>query len=263
MKQKIAVFDIDDTLLPYGQEKLSLLHLYALRELKKDCILVLATGRNLSSIPTHIIQDIQPDYFITINGHAIYNNKKEVLFIKRLNPELLLSLLHDCVKLNFILTFKFTDEHVVAHCPLNQKLSSNLKHIHDPETVLNNHEAPCGAFLINNDVPITDLIHTYSPFTFAKAGRNGYEIYDSTIDKSTGVQFILNKLNMNWSQVLAFGDSENDIPLLTKAKLGFAMENAQDFVKGCSNHVIGSCNEDGIYYALLNLNMIHEYKKKD
>ena len=48
----------------------------------------------------------------------------------------------------------------------------------------------------------------------------------------------------------AFGDSENDMPMLEAAGWGIAMENAEEAVKDKADKVTLSNNEDGIAYAI-------------
>ena len=55
---------------------------------------------------------------------------------------------------------------------------------------------------------------------------------------------------------IAFGDSENDIPMLKAAGIGIAMKNAEIDVKKASDMSTLSNNEDGIPYALRVLNVI-------
>ena len=55
---------------------------------------------------------------------------------------------------------------------------------------------------------------------------------------------------------IAFGDSENDIPMLKAAGIGIAMKNAEMDVKKASDMCTLSNNEDGIPSALSALNVV-------
>jgi Cof subfamily protein (haloacid dehalogenase superfamily) len=52
------------------------------------------------------------------------------------------------------------------------------------------------------------------------------------------------------AEVVAFGDSHNDISMLSQVGLGIAMGNSPDDVKACANWVTGSNDSDGIVAAL-------------
>ena len=76
------------------------------------------------------------------------------------------------------------------------------------------------------------------------------EIIPSSINKGKGIRDVCNRLGIDLEDVAAFGDSENDIPMLEAAGCGVAMANAEEAVKAIANLVTLSNNEDGIAYAL-------------
>lgn len=76
------------------------------------------------------------------------------------------------------------------------------------------------------------------------------EIIPSTINKGRGLLEICKALNVDPGEVIAFGDAENDIPMLQTAGIGVAMGNAGAQVKAAADMVTGSNNEDGIAAAL-------------
>ena len=72
------------------------------------------------------------------------------------------------------------------------------------------------------------------------------EIIPASINKGEGLRRICSLLHIPIEQTIAFGDSENDIPMLQAAGIGAAMGNAAKEVKEAADIVIGSNNEDGI-----------------
>ena len=76
------------------------------------------------------------------------------------------------------------------------------------------------------------------------------EIIPITINKGRGLLEICNALNVDPGEVIAFGDAENDIPMLQTAGMGVAMGNAGAQVKAVADMVTGSNNVDGIAAAL-------------
>ena len=76
------------------------------------------------------------------------------------------------------------------------------------------------------------------------------EVIPNTINKGRGIQEICRALNIKPSEVIAFGDAENDIPMLQTAGVGVAMGNAAEQVKAAAYMVTGSNNQDGIAAAL-------------
>ena len=76
------------------------------------------------------------------------------------------------------------------------------------------------------------------------------EVIPACINKGQGIRDICQVLDMTPEQVIAFGDAQNDIPMLQAAGMGVAMGNATQAVKEAANYVTLSNNEDGIAAAL-------------
>lgn len=76
--------------------------------------------------------------------------------------------------------------------------------------------------------------------------RCNVEITCADATKGTGVQWVCDHLGVSLADVVAFGDSNNDLPMIEVAGDGVAMGNAEDEVKAIANHVCGTCSESGI-----------------
>lgn len=72
------------------------------------------------------------------------------------------------------------------------------------------------------------------------------EFVNRQISKGTALSFLCRYLNIKPAQTIAFGDGENDIPLLKTAGLGIAMANALPEVKAAADFVTASNDENGI-----------------
>ncbi|WP_307588268.1 Cof-type HAD-IIB family hydrolase [Paenibacillus wynnii] len=72
------------------------------------------------------------------------------------------------------------------------------------------------------------------------------EINPLGVNKASGIKSVCKLLGINMSQVVAVGDSLNDLAVIQKAGLGVAMGNAQKTVKQEADVVVASNNEDGI-----------------
>lgn len=76
------------------------------------------------------------------------------------------------------------------------------------------------------------------------------EVIPKVINKGQGIRDICSVLGMDTSEVISFGDAENDIPMLKAAGMGVAMGNSTDAVKQAADMVTLTNNEDGIAAAL-------------
>lgn len=94
----------------------------------------------------------------------------------------------------------------------------------------------------------------YAPFRGRLAGMFTADFYFEFmapgIDKANALAGALPKLGIDASEVIAFGDGQNDAHMLAWAGCGVAMENAIDETKAAANMVTRSNNEDGVAVAL-------------
>ena len=77
--------------------------------------------------------------------------------------------------------------------------------------------------------------------------------------KGTGIQYLLDHFHMNIEQAYAFGDSNNDMPMLEMVPHSVVMGNAlPESVKDGAFFVAKRASEDGIYDALEQLGFFEE-----
>ncbi|GAB6109839.1 Cof-type HAD-IIB family hydrolase [Fusibacter bizertensis] len=79
------------------------------------------------------------------------------------------------------------------------------------------------------------------------------EVTPKGINKAYGVNQLIQYLGIEAKDVIAFGDSENDLEMLKFAGCGVAMGNATELVKSHANYVTKTNDEAGIAYALTQL----------
>lgn len=77
-----------------------------------------------------------------------------------------------------------------------------------------------------------------------------YEFTAQNINKATALRTALLPLGYRQEEMIAFGDAENDAPMLQFAGTGVAMENATDALKAIADEVTLSNDEDGIAHTL-------------
>lgn len=76
------------------------------------------------------------------------------------------------------------------------------------------------------------------------------EVIPASVNKGVGLTEACRALGIDPAEAVAFGDSENDIPMLRAAGMGVAMGNADDEVKAAADRVTLSNNDNGIAAAL-------------
>ncbi len=91
---------------------------------------------------------------------------------------------------------------------------------------------------------------------FAGMGRTGGEITAEGVDKGSGVRRVMDLFGADLYDTYGFGDSGNDIAMLTTCHTGICMGNGDEEVKRCADYVTGDCDHDGIYQALKHFELI-------
>ena len=79
---------------------------------------------------------------------------------------------------------------------------------------------------------------------------NYLEILNKKANKYFGIKKVLNLLNINEDEILVFGDSHNDIEMLSKFPHTVAMGNANFEIKNSAKYTTKSNYEDGIAYFI-------------
>lgn len=260
MKYKLLVLDVDGTLLNDAKE-ISKRTLASLLKVQQMGIRVaLASGR-----PTYGLMPLAKTlelgnyggFIISYNGGQIINAQNgEILFERRINPEMLPYLEKKARKNNFaiftyhddtILTDSFDNEHVHAEANLN-----NLKIIQEEEFSTAIDFAPCKCILVSNDEEaLKDLEEHWKKRldgTLDVFCSEPYflEVVPCGIDKANTLGVLLSYLNIAREEVIAIGDGVCDVNMLQVAGLGIAMGHAQDSVKVCADYVTASNEEDGV-----------------
>lgn len=77
-----------------------------------------------------------------------------------------------------------------------------------------------------------------------------FEFTPLGVDKVRALKDTFEALGIDQSEVMSFGDAQNDLTMIKWAEVGVAMGNAVDEVKAEADYVTGTNNEDGIADAL-------------
>lgn len=88
-----------------------------------------------------------------------------------------------------------------------------------------------------------------------RAVSSGYgciDILQSGIHKAWGLEELLKRWDLNPQQIMAFGDSENDVEMLEMAGIAYAMENADEKAKAVATALALANSQGGVYQVLEN-----------
>lgn len=256
---KAVFFDIDGTLVSFQTHRVSPGVLDGLHQLQTRGVkLFIATGRHRQSIG--LAADVFPfDGFITVNGQFCFAGDQ----VLRSNPiprpvvEQQVSLL-ETTKAPCL----FLGEHgtlLVNQDPRTEIFPSQLNlSLPDPvptRRVLEQEIYQMTAFFTKEEelaagdafFPGLEVMRWHPAFVDVIAPGGG---------KDRGIDAVIDHFGFDLSETMAFGDGENDLPMIRHAHIGVAMGNADEFVKKQADYVTDSVDEDGILTALKHFELI-------
>lgn len=80
-----------------------------------------------------------------------------------------------------------------------------------------------------------------------------FDILQAGIHKAWGLEELLKRWDLKSQEIMAFGDSENDVEMLEMAGIAYAMENADEKAKAVATALAPANSQGGVYQVLENL----------
>lgn len=254
---KAIFFDVDGTLMSHKQNDVPKSTRDSLRQLNgKGIKLVIATGRHISELLELPVKDIEFDGYLTLNGQLLLDKARHAYAgtpIDRGEMEVLAQ----AFKSKHI-PFKFIDENGIYINYLNDTVidtqTSTKGAIPDIGDYSGGKIYQIVAFVAEDQKKILSNILDECKVT--SWNETGIDIIPRQGGKSVGIQKYLDEQGFDRSEVMAFGDGDNDIEMIKYAGIGVAMGNANDNVKAAADYVTSSVDEDGIFKALKHYKLV-------
>ena len=254
---KALFFDVDGTLLSHKQgiipqSAIDAIHAAQARGVKA----IIATGRDIVELDKLPIHDVDFDAYLTLNGNICLDSNRKMFDgnpIDQGELEVLVSIFQ-AGRIPFVLIgeekryINYVDDVVI-----NTQLQT---HGTIPDIGEYHGEAiyQCMAFV--DSAMRQRLEKLLDQCTITSWNETGIDIIAKTGGKDAGIQKFLDREGITRSQIMAFGDGENDKPMLEYASIGVAMGNGVEKLKAIADYVTTSVDDDGIANALKHFNII-------
>ena len=82
------------------------------------------------------------------------------------------------------------------------------------------------------------------------SGEGYFDVVRPGVSKATGLLRLLERWGIEPDECVAFGDSDNDLEMLSLVGCGYAMANAPAHVRAAADRVAPPCDEDGVLAVL-------------
>ena len=261
MFPKLFAFDLDGTLLN-NKKELSPNNLLALKEMAETgSIVALASGRIGSSMQQYANMLDNKVGLLTLNGAVVYKDAFDIstlIYSSPLPPEFADYLIQYAHNKNFGLNY-YIDDKLYG---LTQTNNSQWYELYFEQTsseysfVSNfNHftgKAPSKIIFIGDPEELDEIEEYFrscwsNSIYICRTWDYYLEFLNVNANKGLGIEALANSYNISVSDVVAFGDAQNDIPMLQKVGLGIAMKNADAEVKSAAKRISSFTNdEDGV-----------------
>ena len=260
---KLALFDVDGTLLPHTTYQYPKSVLKALRALKEKGIkLCVATGRMYSLVHKEIM-DIGIDYFITCNGQEVLDDKRTILDAHYFSKETIEGVAEFCKKHGFSNIWKFSDGEYLytdkaiydSYIPKGSRYFEGL--------VLGNTQKHLTANAIGGAVLAHNQEFYIMEDAFPEIELYPFNDWNSDIglqgvSKMTGMRVVCDAMGIQPNECLAVGDGKNDAEMIEKAGIGIAVKGAAQECLAVADYVSEDIDDDGVAKALIHCGVLEE-----
>lgn len=258
---KLFAIDLDGTLLDSSSSCPSEFEAVIEDANNRGDYILIASGRIESNIRALLGNFVRPNcLFLSQNGAFISDALGTTIFEKVLSAEQIayvLSIRRYLSRSSYLLAYGKSRVYV-DKC--NKSLEKQLQQYNIEYALIKDYlsiKEPIGKFAVFNlesrPEDNQDLFLSSLSLVAMKSHEKILDITTSAATKENGVSFVINMLNIPFSRVYAFGDSENDIGMLKCAKYSYAMSNADEKVKRVAKSIAPSNDEKGVITVLKSL----------
>lgn len=265
-KYKVVMCDLDNTLLDYGKD-VSLDSIEIIEKLTLEGIeFIPATGRYLGVIPKLILDNKSINYVVSSNG-AVISERNDLKTIHECYIDIekvkdLLVLAYDLEGRIILDTnqgiivgrrvgefLKSAKEDYYQHLKQHMIFKDHILEVFDMKD-LRIRKIDLGFDNLEHRNIIYDKYKDSEIINVVSSSDANIEVTSLEASKGNALDFIAKHLNISTDEILAIGDSDNDISMLEKAGLSIAMGNASEHVKSHTDDITLHVSENGFAYAM-------------
>lgn len=252
----ILFFDIDGTLIDSNTHLIPATTKKALHLLRaQGHCLCIATGRSMNSVvDSNIHKLIDWDLFICNNGQAIYDQNRKAIHITPISSTAVYACIKKAEQMNSpllimsetaILTREANSYTLTSHQFFKERIPPVQPYLGTPVVMMMAYGPHDYDYKEYKSIEGIHVIPGQSLYA---------DIVREDCNKAFGIEKIIS-MYPNRKRI-AFGDSANDIEMLSYVDVGIAMGNAIAELQSIADRVTETVHNDGIYTALKTLGIL-------
>ncbi len=255
---KAIFFDIDGTLL-YGDKGIPEKEIADLKILKEKGIkIVICTGRAIGEIKPLNLDKYKFDGYIALNGQTIYDENYNLIYENLFESNDLKKLIDIFNLKEIVIGLSGEDGLYVNYIDDKVILENKLLNIKLPKIDSYHNEKIYQVLAYCDDNYKEKLKKELTHSTITYWNSYGLDIFNKNGGKDNGIKEYIKMFNIDISETMAFGDSQNDIEMLKTVDIGIAMGNASDELKKYCDYITKDLYDDGIDFALRKFGVIND-----
>ena len=268
MSIKLIALDLDGTTLNSAKHISERTRKALEAAAEKGVHIVVATGRPFAALPKDVFDIHAIRYMLTSNGAAITDLEKNEIFYENCldtgTVEAAVEMLKDTdyILEGFIGGKAYIEKEYYDHVKKTGRSFRDVNYILDTRNPI---EDLCGFLLehrehvenINvnfEDVSckpaLRDMLLTLPNATITTSFKNNMEIGGPTTSKAEALRQLGRLLGVHKDEMLAAGDSPNDMAMLKEAGIAVVMGNGEEEVKAVADYITSDNDHDGVGEAV-------------
>ena len=259
-KIKIIFFDIDDTLRNSKTGFIPSTIPTVFQQLREKGILTgIATGRGIFGVVPEI-QELKPDFFVTLNGAYIEDKKGNVIYSNKIARDKVEEYIAWTKEVG--IDYGLVGSHEAKLSRRTEMISQAIDPIYpdlevDPDFYQKEDIYQMWSFEDQGD-DLTLPENLSSTLRLVRWHEHSSDVVPISGSKAAGVAKVVDQLGLKPENVMVFGDELNDLELFDYAGISVAMGISHEKIKEKADYTTKTLEEDGIFDALEGFGMVEK-----